>query len=119
MQVRFRNNREDQLAQKVVIPSWVMAKLVDYFIFNTDKRPYFDGDGQLEGIEGVPKEIFYLVESVLEVSEEEKDYEVVISYTRKGRTEDTVEREVRDLIEEKLGRADCVVTAKEARWIEE
>ena len=41
--------------------------LLDYFFFNVDDKPYFDGEGKMEGIDGVPPEIFKVVEEILTV----------------------------------------------------
>lgn len=41
--------------------------LLDYFFFNIDDKPYFDGEGKMEGIDGVPREVFKIVEEILTV----------------------------------------------------
>lgn len=75
---------KDQLNYTVTVPKYIMARLVDYFFFNTDHNPYFDGKGQLEGIEGVPKELINLLKVCLQVEMDRGDWEALLSNEFKG-----------------------------------
>jgi hypothetical protein len=91
----------DQMNYTITVPKYIIGRLVDYFMFNTDDAPYFDGDGVLEGIEGVPNPFVDLLSHILRVEMDANDWQIVLSYVRSGYSRETVMREVNDLLEEK------------------
>lgn len=114
MKVKLQTNVKelDQLNYTVTIPKHVIVRLLDYFELNTDGRPYFDGDGQLDGVDGVPPAFIDLIASILDVYMDAKDWEVVISHVRSGYTRDRVIDEVKSLLEEKGLGTECFVNAR-------
>lgn len=51
----------------VQLDSAVVSGLVDYFFFNTDEKPFFDEDGRMQGIKGVPAPLYDVIAQVLTV----------------------------------------------------
>lgn len=70
---------KDQLNYNITVPKYVVAHLVDYFFFNTDGKPYFDGTGQFEGIDGVPTEVNQLLKTFLKVEMDEHDWRDLVT----------------------------------------
>lgn len=92
---------EDQMNYNVTIPKHLVARLIDYFIFNTDDKPYFDGEGQLDGVDGVPSPFIDLVACIMDVHMEARDWELILSSAIKAPTRDGALRYVNDLLEER------------------
>lgn len=80
MIVKFTEALEDkdQLNYSVTLPKHLVARLVDYFVFNTDYNPYFDGKGHFEGIDGVPDEVTAVLKVFLDVQMDEHDWRALL-----------------------------------------
>jgi hypothetical protein len=68
MQATFKDNvTETDDAYVITINKQTMANLVDYFFFNVDHNPYFNGKGELDGIAGVSQDITEFIQSFLDI----------------------------------------------------
>jgi hypothetical protein len=75
MKANFKDNvTETDDAYVIKIDKRTMANLVDYFYFNVDHNPYFNGRGEMDGIAGVGKDITAFIKSFLEVTMDENDW---------------------------------------------
>lgn len=64
----FKSNvTETDDSYVVTVDKQTMANLVDYFFFNVDHNPYFNGKGELDGIAGVSKDITEFIQSFLDI----------------------------------------------------
>lgn len=93
MKCTFRGNVTDanQFDYEVRVPKHILVALLDYFIFNTGNQLYFDGKGNLDGIEGVPNEIFALVKNICDVRMSHRDWQDLVDNCLKGLKKETLE----------------------------
>jgi hypothetical protein len=78
MQAKFKPNvTETDDAYVIKIDKQTMANLVDYFFFNTDQNPYFNGRGELDGIDGVGRDITAFIKSFLDITMDESDWKAL------------------------------------------
>jgi len=75
MQATFKDNViETDDAYVITINKQTMANLVDYFFFNVDHNPYFNGKGELDGIAGVSQDITEFIQSFLDIRMTENEW---------------------------------------------
>lgn len=89
-----------QFDYEVKIPKYILARLVDYFVFNSDGKVHFDATGRMEGIESVPVEVVDLVKTILDVQMCKRDWEDLLLATRWRGGNELLER----ILEERLER---------------
>jgi dsDNA-binding SOS-regulon protein len=84
MKVTYTDNitSTDQLYDNVRIPKYLMAQLVDYFIFRRqEEQMKFTSDGELHHVKGVPMEIMNIIKQMVKVSQKPKTYFVETAFS--------------------------------------